>query len=93
MASEIPLKFSLAQNYPNPFNPTTVIDCQLPTEGMVTLKIYDILGREVAVLLNGRQHAGQYSVRFNAADLASGVYFYRLQAGSFVQSRKPMLIK
>ena len=88
-----PLKFSLSQNYPNPFNPTTVIDYQLPVNSVVTLKIYDILGREVATLINGRQSAGYYNAKFNGANLPSGVYLYRLQAGSFVQTKKLMLMK
>jgi hypothetical protein len=91
--NRIPDRFELSQNYPNPFNPTTVISYQLPTTAMVTLKVYDVLGREVATLVNARQSAGTYSVTFNGAALASGVYFYRLQTGSFVQTKKLMLMK
>ena len=85
--------FNLAQNFPNPFNPTTVIGYQLPTNALVTLKVYDELGRIVKTLVNDRQTAGAHSVTFNASSLSSGVYFYRLMAGSFVQTRKLMLIK
>jgi hypothetical protein len=89
----VPKTFALEQNYPNPFNPSTTIRYQLPQSATVSLKIYDVLGREVQTLVNERQAAGQYSVPFNADGLASGVYFYRLQAGSFVQTKKMMLIK
>jgi hypothetical protein len=85
--------FELAQNYPNPFNPTTSIRYQIPTAETVNLKVYDILGKEVATLVNGRQEAGNYTVPFNAVRLASGVYFYRLQAGGFVETRKMLLVK
>ncbi len=85
--------YTLAQNYPNPFNPMTTIQYSLANTGNVSLKVYDILGREVATLVNGRQAAGEYTVQFNAANLASGIYFYRLQAGDFVQTKKMMLVK
>jgi hypothetical protein len=85
--------FKLAQNFPNPFNPTTVIGYQLPTASVVSLKIYDMIGREVAVLANERKDAGSYSATFNSAALPSGMYFYRLQAGSFTETRKMMLVK
>lgn len=88
-----PTTFELAQNYPNPFNPTTTINYQLPISALVTLKVYDVVGREVATLVNARQEAGRYDVNFNATSLSSGVYFYRLQAGSFVQTKKMMLVK
>jgi len=91
----IPTDYALAQNYPNPFNPTTTISYQLPTSGNVSLKVYDMLGREVATLANTRQDAGTYTVQFSAANyqLSSGVYFYRLQAGTFVETKKMLLIK
>ena len=88
-----PKSFSLAQNYPNPFNPTTEISYQLSAVSNVTLKVYDVLGREVATLVNQKQSAGKYSVTFNGSRLASGVYFYRLAAGSFVSVKKLMLVK
>ncbi len=89
----LPKQFALAQNYPNPFNPTTLITYQLPVASEVSLKIYDALGREVATLVNGRQEAGLYTQPFNAANLSSGIYFYRLQAGNFVATKKMMLVK
>jgi hypothetical protein len=92
-AREIPDRFSLSQNYPNPFNPLTVIGYQLPVNTLVTLKVYDILGRLVTTLVEDRQSAGTHSVTFNASNLSSGVYFYRLTAGSYVQTKKLMLLK
>lgn len=85
--------FELSQNFPNPFNPTTVISYRLPIYGFVTLKVYDVLGREVQTLVNERQNIGNHSVTFKAFNLASGVYFYRLQAGSYSQTRKLVLLK
>lgn len=88
-----PLQFSLKQNYPNPFNPFTVINYQLATTSNVTLKIYDVTGREVKTLLNKRQAAGEYSITINASDMPSGIYFYKLVAGKFTQTRKMILLK
>ena len=85
--------FSLEQNYPNPFNPSTLINYQIPNSGFVSLKVYDIIGNEVATLVNKQQTAGNYSVQFNASGLPSGVYLYRLQAGSRVETRKMTLLK
>jgi hypothetical protein len=90
---KVPRVFALSQNYPNPFNPTTVINYQLPVNSFVTLKIYDVLGREVATLINEKQNAGYYRATFNASSLSSGIYFYRLHAGSFTQTKKLVLIK
>ena len=86
-------EYALDQNYPNPFNPSTIIVFQLPSEGLVTLKVYDILGNEVAILINEQKPQGRYEVNFNASNLASGVYIYKLQAGDFVSSKKMILIK
>ncbi len=88
-----PTDFQLEQNYPNPFNPSTTITYQLPTTSNVSLKVFDMLGREVATLVNERQNAGQYQVRFDATRLASGMYFYRLQAGGYIETKKMMLVK
>ena len=89
----IPERYSLEQNYPNPFNPSTKINFNLPKQSFVSLKIYDITGREVAKLLSSEINAGSYSVDFNGSQLSSGVYFYRLDAGEFVQTKRMMLIK
>jgi len=88
-----PKQFALAQNYPNPFNPITMIRYELPERADVSLKVYDILGREVATLVNATQGQGSYQVPFNASTLSSGVYFYRLKAGSFMQTKKMLLVK
>jgi hypothetical protein len=88
-----PLQFELAQNYPNPFNPSTVIRYQLPNSANVTLKVFDVTGKEVAEVVNGYQTAGEHSVEFNAANLPSGVYFYRLSAGNHTATRKMMLVR
>ncbi|NOX66335.1 MAG: T9SS type A sorting domain-containing protein [Chlorobi bacterium] len=88
-----PNVFSLSQNYPNPFNPSTIIQYSIPMNEFVTLKVYDVLGREVQTLVNKEQSAGVYNVEFNASKLTSGVYFYRIEAGSFVSVRKLLLLK
>lgn len=88
----IPTEFKLSQNYPNPFNPTTVISYQLPAASEVTLRVCDVLGGEVASLVNGRQDAGYYNVTFNANNLPSGVYFYRLQVGNKSFIKKMLLL-
>jgi hypothetical protein len=90
--------FSLAQNYPNPFNPSTMISYQLPVGGDVTLKIYDILGNEIATLVNEYKPAGRYQIEFNShsgkvRNLTSGVYFYQIKAGEFIQTKKMILLK
>jgi hypothetical protein len=93
----VPQGFTLSQNYPNPFNPSTKIQYTIGKAGLVTLKVYDVLGREVATLVNGRQEAGSYIVSFGinngTVGLSSGVYFYRLEAGSFVSTKKLILMK
>jgi hypothetical protein len=89
-----PTKYELAQNYPNPFNPSTSISFTLATDEMVSLKVYDIVGREVASLLsNAPTSRGSHTVMFNASNLASGIYLYKLQAGSVVSIRKMVLVK
>lgn len=89
----LPIEYSLGQNYPNPFNPSTTISYSIPMQSKVELKVYDVLGREVATLVNKKQQAGSYEVEFDASNLGSGVYFYQLRAGSFVESRKLVLLK
>jgi hypothetical protein len=88
-----PATYSLSQNYPNPFNPSTKITYSVANAGIVTLKIYDILGREVSTLVNEEKSAGKYEVNFNASSFASGVYFYQINAASFIQTKKMVLIK
>ncbi len=85
--------FNLSQNYPNPFNPATKIVFSIPQISFVTLKVYDILGKEITTLVNERKSTGNYTVYFNASNLPSGVYFYRMQAGSFVSTKKFVLLK
>jgi hypothetical protein len=90
----LPSDYVLSQNYPNPFNPSTRINYSLPVEGNVTLKIYDVLGREVRTLIsNELKSAGEYTINFSASNLPSGIYIYRLQVGDFTQVRKMMLLK
>jgi len=88
-----PDKFSLSQNYPNPFNPSTVINYQLPTSSSVKISIFDALGREVNILVNEQKNAGNHNVEWNAENYPSGVYFFRLEAGSFVSDKKMILIR
>jgi photosystem II stability/assembly factor-like uncharacterized protein len=90
---DLPTEFSLLQNYPNPFNPTTTINYQLPELSFVTLKVYDVLGNEIVTIINEEKPIGNYEVEFNAVEFPSGVYFYRLQAGSFVETKKMVLMK
>jgi hypothetical protein len=90
---QMPLHFSLSQNYPNPFNPTTAIEFVLPARSFVTLKVYDILGREAATIVSEELAAGSYTRQWNAADMASGVYFYRIQAGTFRETKRMLLLK
>jgi hypothetical protein len=91
-------QFDLKQNYPNPFNPTTTIKYSVPSNGKnkmanVVLKVFDVLGNEIATLINEEKPAGNYEVGFDAAGLTSGIYFYKLQSGSFVDTKKMLLLK
>jgi len=90
---ELPCEFTLSQNYPNPFNPTTTIKYDLPIDAHVTLKLYDVLGREVLTLVNEQAKAGYHSTTLDASRLSSGVYFYRIQAGQFSQTKKLILVR
>ena len=92
-ANELPKTYQLSQNYPNPFNPSTIISYQLPKQGFVSINIYNILGQKVAQMVNETQSAGSYKVNFDASNLTSGIYIYQIQAGSFVQSKKMILLK
>ena len=89
----IPDVYSLEQNYPNPFNPSTTIKFTIPEEGLVSLKVYDILGKEVSVLLDEMKQKGSYEINFNASGLSSGVYFYKLESGNFSNTKKMFLMK
>jgi endo-1,4-beta-xylanase len=91
--SGLPTQFQLEQNFPNPFNPTTTIHYSISKTSPVSLKVYDMLGREVQTLVNTMQSPGQYTVTLNAQTLGSGVYFYRLNAGNFTETKKLMLVK
>ncbi|WP_337864561.1 T9SS type A sorting domain-containing protein [Ignavibacterium sp.] len=90
---QTPTDFVLNQNYPNPFNPSTSISFSIPNEELVSLKVYNSLGEEVAELINETKQAGNYEMNFNSVGLASGIYFYRIQAGSFIQTKKMTLLK
>lgn len=90
---DVPTLFVLEQNHPNPFNPETIINYQLSEKGNVTLKVYDVLGKEVASLVKEEKAIGRYEVKFDGSRLASGVYFYQLRAGRFVETKKFVLMK
>ncbi|HXG37837.1 MAG TPA: T9SS type A sorting domain-containing protein [Bacteroidota bacterium] len=92
-AREVPVSFWLGQNYPNPFNPNTTVQFALPSSSSVSLKVFDSIGREVATILDDRLSAGRYKVEWNAQPFASGTYFYRLQAGSFVETKKLVVLR
>jgi hypothetical protein len=89
----LPTTYSIEQNYPNPFNPSTTIRYTLSVSGMVSVRVYNILGQLIATLVNGNQNAGRYAVTFNASSFSSGVYFYRIESGSFAAVKKMMLLK
>lgn len=93
ISGNIPERYSLSQNYPNPFNPSTKIDFAIPKNGLVKIVVYDILGRQISKLVNQNLTAGTYSIDFNAANLNSGIYFYRIEADGFVKTKKMLLIK
>ncbi|HAX47971.1 MAG TPA: peptidase S8, partial [Bacteroidetes bacterium] len=88
-----PVKFEVSQNYPNPSNPVSKIDFQLPKDAKVTLKVYDLAGKEVSILVDGNITAGFHTVEFNGSNLASGVYIYKLNAGEFSDIKKLVLVK
>jgi photosystem II stability/assembly factor-like uncharacterized protein len=90
---DAPSDYELGQNYPNPFNPNTNIEFKIPKEGMVTLKVYDILGHELTVLMDEKLHPGKFNVRWDADNFPSGVYYYKLQAGDFSETKKMILLK
>ena len=91
--SGIPQQFKLSQNYPNPFNPSTRISFSIPRSGFVTLKVYDMLGSEVQTIVSEQLSAGEYVSEFDGVKLSSGTYFYRIQVGDFVETKKMILIK
>jgi ligand-binding sensor domain-containing protein len=93
LSTNAPIGFSLNQNYPNPFNPSTTISFYIPNSSFVNLKVYDILGNEVATLVNEEKATGSYELNFNALELSSGIYFYKLQAGNFIETKKMILLK
>ncbi|MCB9250222.1 MAG: T9SS type A sorting domain-containing protein [Ignavibacteriales bacterium] len=89
----VPTKFALDQNYPNPFNPTTKINYSVPSKSLISLTVFDVLGKEVVKLVNEIQDAGVYEASFDASQFTSGIYFYSLHAGEFTQTKKMMLVK
>jgi hypothetical protein len=89
----VPFSYKLEQNYPNPFNPATKINYEIKKAGIVTIKVFNVLGQVVAILMDGKQDAGKYSVVFDAARLSSGLYFYRITAGDFTATKKMTLLK
>jgi hypothetical protein len=89
----VPSKYTLSQNYPNPFNPTTKIEYSVPKSGYISLKVYNLLGQEVATIFNGNQKAGNYVATFDGSDLASGVYMYKLQSDKVSITKKFVLMK
>jgi len=91
--TNLQINYTLSRNYPNPFNPTTTIEYSLPQAGYVSLIVFNLLGTEISRLVSGEQETGNHSISWNAANVASGIYFYRLQAGDFIQTRKMVLLK
>ncbi len=93
VSGEIPKSYCLYQNYPNPFNPATAIRYEIPEVGIVTLKVFDMLGREIATLVNEKQQPGKYQVTWDASGFSSGVYFYKIEAREFSNAKKMVLVK
>ena len=91
--NKIPMDYSLSQNYPNPFNPVTKINYSIPKSSLTKLRVYDLLGREVATLVNDMKQPGMYSVDFDGTNFSSGVYFYKLEAGTFTEVKRMIMIK
>jgi hypothetical protein len=91
--SLMPTEYRLEQNYPNPFNPTTTISYSIPKEGFVTLKVYNAIGEEIAIVVNEVKQVGNYSVTFDASNLPSGIYVYQLKVNSFIETKKMILMK
>ena len=92
-SGEVPNKYSLSQNYPNPFNPTTTIKFEVAKNSFVSIKVFDLLGREVKSLVNNNLNAGTYEYTFNASEFSSGMYFYKMTSNEFVQVKKMLLLK
>ena len=91
--NEIPSKCIILQNYPNPFNPTTTIRYQISERSFVTIKVYDVLGSEVTMPINEEKSIGSYELEFNGSKLPSGIYFYQIKTGNFVETKKMILLK
>ena len=91
--ASLPSNFELGQNYPNPFNPSTVIKYSIPFNSFVQIKVFDVIGREINTLVKGQMNAGTYNITLNADNMPSGIYFYRIEAGNFVQTKKMILLK
>ncbi|MDP3831725.1 MAG: T9SS type A sorting domain-containing protein, partial [Ignavibacteriaceae bacterium] len=89
----IPNDYSLSQNYPNPFNPITKINYTIPQTGLVTIKVFDILGKEITTLVNEEKKSGNHKIEFNGSKLSSGIYFYQIKSGSFTATKKLVLLK
>ena len=89
----VPKSYSLSQNYPNPFNPVTKINYAIPKDGLVKIRIYDILGREIIKLVNEEKPAGTYELTWNAENLPSGIFFYQLRTNSFIENKKMILLR
>jgi hypothetical protein len=91
--NDLPSDFTLFQNYPNPFNPKTKIEFRIVNSGFVSLKVFNVLGKEVAILVNDYKPAGKFEVEFNASELTSGVYFYQLKVENIIETKKMILLK